>query len=419
MALQGAVTALPLAEPEEVGLSSARLARIRPALQRYVDDRRVPGVVSLIARHGKVAYLDAIGFRDVENARPMQVDTIFRIASMTKPITSVALMMLYEEGGFLLSDPVSKWIPEFAGVKVAERVPPEEFRPVRPFRLVTPRRPITIRHLLTHTAGLSSAPRAISAEEWASISQRQRPDETIGDFVRRYASVPLNFHPGERWEYSRATCVVGHLVEIMSGMTLDEFLRERIFRPLGMPDTHFYLPAGKLGRYAAAYTPDENGRIRLTDPPTTESRFVKGPPTYFMGSGGLLSTVADYYRFDQMLLGGGQLDGVRILGRKTVEFMTRNHVGDMHVSLAGPYSGFGLGFGVARDPEHVNGMTSPHPGPVPWSAGTYTWGGAYCTFPWVDPKEDLIGIVMTQVAPYDHLNLRHEFVGLAYQALVD
>ncbi len=412
------VAGLPMAKPKEVGMSSERLARIRPAMQRYVDRNLVPGVVSLIARHGRVAYLDTIGFRNVEARAPMATDTIFRIASMTKPITSVALMMLYEEGHFLLSDPVSKWIPEFSNPRVAIRVPPQEFRG-EPFRFVPAARPITIRHLLTHTSGLGYLPRAMSQEEFAKISQRQSPDETIGDFVKRYATVPLNYHPGEAWDYSRATCVVGHLVEIISGMTLDEFFRERIFKPLNMPDTHFYLPMEKLDRFAACYTPGKDEKIQLTDPPTAESRFVKEPHVYFMGSGGLVSTLTDYFHFDQMMLNGGELDGARILGRKTVELMTRNHTGDLPIWLPGPGVGFGLGFAVAINTDHVNTLTSGHPGPIPWSVGSYTWGGAFCTFHWVDPVEKLVGIVMTQVGPYTHLNVRHEFVGLVYQAIVD
>jgi len=415
--LSGA-SGLPMAEPEEVGMSSERLSRIRPAMQRYIDRNMVPGVVSLVARQGRVVHLDAIGFRDVEAGAPMQTDTIFRIASMTKPITSVALMMLYEEGHFLLSDPVSKWIPEFAEPRVAERVPRNEFRG-EPWRLVPAARPISIRHLLTHTSGLGYLPRSMSQEEFTKISQRQSPTETIGDFVKRYATVPLNYHPGESWDYSRATCVVGHLVEIISGMTLDEFFRERIFKPLYMPDTHFYLPMEKLDRFMACYTPGKDGQIQLTDAPTAESRFVKEPHLYFMGSGGLVSTVADYFRFDQMMLNGGELDGTRILGRKTVEFMTRNHTGDLPIWLPGPWVGFGLGYAVARNTDHINTLPSGHPGPIPWSVGSYTWGGAFCTFQWVDPVEKLIGLVMTQVGPYQHLNIRHEFAGLAYQAIVD
>ena len=415
--LPGAVE-LRMSRPEEVGMSSERLSRIRIAMQRYVDRKLVPGVVSLVARQGRVVYLDNIGFQDVEAGTPMTTDTIFRIMSMTKPITSVALMMLYEEGHFLLSDPVSKWIPEFSDAKVAMRLPPQEYSGV-PWKLVPAARPITVRHLLTHTAGLGYAPRAMSREEFAKISQPQSPTETIGDFVKRYAKVPLNYHPGEAWDYSRATCVVGHLVEIISGMTLDEFFRERIFKPLNMPDTHFYLPIEKLDRFAACYTPGKDDQIQLTDAPTAESRFVREPHLYFMGSGGLVSTVADYLRFDQMMLNGGELDGVRILGRKTVEFMTRNHTGDLPIWLPGPWVGFGLGYAVVRNTDHVNTLTSGHHGPVPWSVGSYTWGGAFCTYHWVDPVERLIGIVMTQVGPYRHLNLRQEFVGLVNQAIVD
>lgn len=410
--------ALPTARPATVGMSSERLDRIRPAMQRYVDSQLVPGVVTLVARHDQIVHLDAIGMSDVEAGTPMTPDTIFRIASMTKPIVSVALMMLYEEGHFLLSDPVSKWIPEFADPVVAEPAPQQEGRG-DPIRLVSAVRPITVRHLLTHTAGFGSVPRGVSPEEFVRISERQSPEETIGDFVKRYAKVPLNHQPGEVWDYSRATCVVGHLVEIISGMTLDEFLRERIFEPLAMPDTHFYLPPEKLDRFAAAYTPGEDERIRLTDAPNAESRFVKPPHRYFMGSGGLVSTIADYFHFDQMLLNGGELEGARILGRKTVEMITMIHTGDLPILIPGPWAGFGLGFGVTRNIDNINTLTAGQPGPSPWSVGSFWWGGAFCTFPFVDPVEKLVGIVMTQVAPYRHLNLRQEFVGLACQAVED
>ena len=416
---RSAAGSLPTAQPEVVGLSSERLARIRPAIQRYVDKQLIPGAVTLVARHGRVVHVDAIGLRDVEAGNPMKTDTIFRIMSMTKPIVSVALMMLFEEGHFLLSDPVSKWIPEFSNPMVAEPVPANEFSGLSPHRLVPADRPITIRHMLTHTTGLSATPRGMSQAEFMKIQERQSPNETIGDFVKRYAKVPLNRHPGEVWNYSRATCVVGYLVELMSGMSLDVYLRERIFKPLNMPDTCFYLPIEKLDRFAACYTPGDDLRIKLIDAPTPESRFVKEPHTYFMGSGGLVSTVSDYLRFDQMMLNGGELDGARILGRKTVEFMTTIHTGDLPIWLSGLWSGFGLGFAVARNTDNINTLKAEHPGPVPWSVGTYTWGGAYCTYHFVDPVEDLIGIVMTQVGPYRHLNLRQEYVGLVYQALVD
>ncbi|UCD56753.1 MAG: serine hydrolase, partial [Candidatus Hydrogenedentota bacterium] len=206
---------------------------------------------------------------------------------------------------------------------------------------------------------------------------------------------------------------------IISGMSLDEFFRERIFKPLGMQDTSFYLPTEKLDRFAAAYSPGKDRQIELADPATAKSKFVEEPHLYFMGSGGLISTAADYFRFNQMMLNGGELDGARILGRKTVELMTRNHTGDLPIWLTGPGSGFGLGYAVVMNADHINTLTSNQPGPVPWSPGTHSWGGAFCTFSWIDPVERLTGIVMTQVRPYDHLMIRHDFVGLAYQAIVD
>ena len=270
--LSGAVD-LPMAEPEEVGMSSERLSRIRPVFQRYVDRNLVPGVVSLIARNGKVVYLDAVGFRDVEASTPMTTDTIFRIASMTKPITSVAVMMLYEEGHFLLSSQIKKWIPEFSNPQAAVPIPQGEYSGL-PWKTVPAARPITIMHLLTHTAGLSNPYRGMITNEFLEISKPRSRDETVGDFVKRYATLPLNFHPGEAWEYSRATCVLGHLVEIISGITLAEFFRERIFEPLGMQDTSFFLPIEKLDRFAAAYSPDQDGQIQLADAPTAKSVFV-------------------------------------------------------------------------------------------------------------------------------------------------
>lgn len=414
---------LPMAEPESVGMSSERLGRIRVAMQRYIDKKLVPGVVTLVARKGKVVHLDAVGSRYVEEGLPMTTDTIFRIASMTKAITSVALMTLFEKGYFLLSDPVSNWIPEFTDPKVAVSMPvdrrSEGGAAGSQVKLFPANRPITIRQLLTHTAGFGYAPRGISSGEWAKVNEKQKPDETIGDFVKRYAKVPLDHQPGEAWDYSRATCVVGHLVEIISGMPLDVFFRENIFKPLNMPDTHFFLPVNKLDRFAACYTPDKDFKIKLNDAPTEKSRFVMEPHTYFMGSGGLVSTISDYFRFYQMTLNGGELNGARILSRKTIEMMTTIQTGDLPIWLPGPWSGFGLGFGIVRNTEHVNTLTSPHQGPSSWSVGSYSWGGAFCTFPWADPREKLIGIMMTQVGPYGHLNIRQEYVNLVNQAIID
>ncbi len=406
-----AVQSLPTARPEEVGMSSERLGRIRVAMQRYVDRALVPGVVTLVARRGKVVHFEAIGYRDVEAKAPMRTDTIFRIASMTKPIASVALMMLYEEGHFLLSDPISKFLPEFAEMKVAQLAQASE-RVGTPYKLLPAARPITFKHVLTHTAGFPNSYRGITQPEFAKTYPRKSPNETIADVVSRLAKMPLNFHPGEAWEYGPATDVVGRLVEVISGMTLDEFLRQRIFEPLGMKDTHFYLPKSKLDRFAANYQPDgqNNNRIKLVEAPNAESRYVKEPHVYFSGAGGLVSTAADYFRFHQMMLNGGELDGVRILGRKTVELITANHIGDLPVWLTGPGYGFGLGYSVVKDIGVTGQVGSP---------GTYGWGGAFCTYFWVDPVEELIGIVMTQVRPYDHLNIRQEFQVLANQAIVD
>lgn len=402
---------LPTAKPEDVGMSSERLARIRVAMQRYVDKGLVPGAVTLVARRGRVVYFDAVGYRDVESKAPMTTDTIFRIASMTKPIASVALMMLYEEGHFLLSDPIAKFLPEFANMKVAQAAPATETGGA-PYKLVPAVRPITFKHVLTHTAGFPNTYRGITREEFNKTYTRKNPNETIADVVKRLATMPLNFNPGDAWEYGPATDVVGRLVEVISGMTLDEYLQKKIFAPLKMTDTHFYLPAAKLNRFAANYEPDKNNgnKIKLVESPNAESRWVKEPHNYFSGAGGLVSTVTDYVRFHQMMLSGGELDGVRILGRKTVELMTTNHIGDLPIWLTGPGFGFGLGYSVVKD-IGVTGQAG--------SAGAYGWGGAFCTYFQVDPKEELIGIVMTQVRPYDHINIRQEFMALANQAIVD
>lgn len=401
---------LPRAKPESVGMSSERLERVGEAMQRYIDADLVPGTVTLIARRGKIVHFEARGERWVEEGEPMGEDTIFRIASMTKPITSVALMMLFEEGHFLLTDPISKWLPEFSDMQVA--VPTEGDGVNRSYRLEEAKRPITVKHILTHTAGLANSYRGPHTQPlYRKAVERQSPDETVADYVRRLATVPLNYHPGEKWEYSRATCVVGRLVEEISGLTLDEYFRQRIFEPLGMYDSHFYLPEDKLDRFVAQYTPGpDNDKIELVDPPTADSRFIAEPHVFFMGSGGLVSTAADYWKFQQMMLNGGELNGVRLLGRKTVELMTVNHTGDLPIWLRGPGAGFGLGYSVTTDRGDANSMSS---------VGTFGWGGAYCTYFWVDPEEDLIGILMTQVRPYTHLNIRQDFNVLANQAIVD
>ena len=400
---------VPTAEPETVGMSAERLERLDRVMQGYVDREEVAGVVTLVARRGKVVHFSAAGRRDVEQGRAMTHDTVFRMASMTKPIASVALMMLYEEGHFQLRDPISRWLPEFSDMQVA--VPsPEQERIAGRYKLVPAERPITVQHVLTHTAGLANTYRGLTQTDFQAMTAERKPTDTVGDMVERLARLPLNFHPGDRWEYGRATDVVGRLVEVMSGQTLDAFLRERIFEPLEMPDTHFYLPKSKLDRFAALYGPGDDGKIVLTEAPTAESRFVREPHVYFSGAGGLVSTARDYFRFHQMMLNGGELDGVRLLSRKTIELMTANHTGDYGIWLAGPGYGFGLGYAV---------VTDLGPSATPRSEGSYYWGGAFGTIFWVDPSEELIGIMLTQVRPYTHLRIREDLATLTYQAIVD
>jgi CubicO group peptidase (beta-lactamase class C family) len=400
---------VPTAKAETVGMSSERLKKLDAVMQGYIDRKEIAGTVTLVARKGKVVHFSALGQRDVENNEPMKEDTIFRIASMTKPITSVALMMLYEEGHFQLRDPMSKWLPEFADMKVAIPAPEHERLNGR-YKMVPANGPITIQHVLTHTAGLSNAYRGIAQPEYAKAMTGIPAETTSYDRIKLLAELPLNFHPGEHWEYGIGTTVVGVLVEEMSGMTLDKFFRERIFKPLDMTDTHFYLPESKLHRFAALYRPGEENNIQLTEAPTTDSHFVKEPHNHFNGAGGLVSTARDYFRFHQMMLNGGQLDGTRILSRKTIELMTVNHTGDNAIWLAGPGYGFGLGYAIVIDQG---------PAATPRSQGSYYWGGAYGTIFWVDPKEELIGILMEQIRPYTQLNTRPDMASMTYQAIVD
>ena len=400
---------LPTAEPEAVGMSSERLQRLDRVMQGYVDRDEVAGVVTLVARHGKVVHFSALGERNVESGSPMTHDSIFRIASMTKPIVSTALMMLYEEGYFQLRDPIAKWLPEFADMQVAVPSPPQE-RLMGRYKTIPAASPITVQQLLTHTAGLSNSYRGITQPEFLEMSAERKRHDTVADMLQRLAQLPLNFHPGEHWEYGRATDVVGRLVEVMSGQTLDAFLRERIFVPLGMPDTHFYLPQSKLDRFAALYRPNAAGKIELAEAATIESRFVAEPHVYFSGAGGLVSTARDYFRFHQMMLNGGELEGTRIVSRKTVELMTANHTGDKGIWLTGPGYGFGLGYAV---------VTDLGPSGTPRSEGSFFWSGAYGTIFWVDPSEEVIGILLQQLRPYTHLNVRPDLATLTYQAIVD
>lgn len=405
----------PTVSPEDVGLSSERLERIASAIQRSIDDGRIAGGVALVARHGKIAYLKAVGMADRDAKKPMRTDTIFRICSMTKPVTSVAAMMLYEEGRFMLNQPVSDFIPEFKNMKVLDPPWPQD-KTSPPGALVAAKRPITIRHLLTHTSGLTyGGPRLGKVYRDAGINGGLIQNEgTIGDAMKKLALQPLLFQPGDVWEYSLADDVLGYLVEVVSGMPLDKFFQERIFKPLGMKDTYFFLPDEKLPRLATAYTyypekglqpiPDKQ-IVKDGDSTYSADYPYRGPRTYFSGGGGLCSTAEDYYRFCQMMLNGGQLNGVRLLSRKSVELMSQNHVEGKRED-----AGYGLGFGVYSEPRHLTELGS---------LGSYYWGGFYYTAFVIDPKEDLVAIFMGQLHPTGGLNLDEEAKRLAYQAIKD
>jgi len=401
--------------PESVGLSSERLERIASAIQKSIDDGRVAGGVALVARQGKIAYFKAVGMADREAKKPMRTDSIFRICSMTKPITTVAVMILYEEGRFMLDQPVSDFIPEFKDMKVLDPPYPQD-KTSPPGALVDAKRPITIRHLLTHTSGLTyGGARLGKVYRDAGIGTGLLQQEgTIGDGVKKLAAQPLLFQPGDAWEYSLADDVLGYLVERVSGMPLDKFFGERIFKPLGMKDTCFFLPADKVPRLATAYTYyPEKGLQPILDKQVVkegESTYsadypYRGPHTYFSGGGGLCSTAEDYSRFCQMMLKNGEFSGTRLLSRKAVELIRQNHVQGKLEEM-----GYGLGFGVTSEPRFLTELGS---------VGAYFWGGFYYTSFVIDPKEDLIAIFMGQLHPTGGLNLDRKVIGLAYQAIKD
>ena len=410
-----AVTTSPLAlvadlsvgTPESVGMSSERLSRIGPVLQRYIDDGLVAGTVSLVARHGSIVHLEAQGYRDRESHAPMTTDAIFRLASMTKPITSVALMMLWEEGKVRLDDPVARYLPEFKDVQVSTTGDASG----RTGRLVPPDGPMTVRQMLTHTAGLSNRTHG-NAEFYVDHmhSGNPPPGDTVEAWVKRLADLPLGYQPGTDWQYSHATDVVARLVEVISGQSFDEFLRQRIFAPLGMVDTSHYLSADKAGRLTAQYAPGGDGSLIVVDPGSAESDLVSGSKTLFRGSGGLLSTARDYVRFQQMVMNGGHLGETRLLGRKTVELMLANHVGALFSSGRAGSLGFGLGYRVVLDSGAAG---------TPQTEGSASWAGAFGTTFWIDPAEELVGILLIQVRPNSHLQIANTFRNLVYQAVVD
>jgi CubicO group peptidase (beta-lactamase class C family) len=390
---------LPLATPEEVGLSHARLTRLTDMLRAEIERGRVPGAVALVARRGKVAYFESLGVRDPASAAPMQKDTIFRIYSMTKPIVSVAAMMLWEEGQFLLNDALAKYLPEFGRMKVAV---PRDGK----IELVPAARDITIQDLLRHTSGLTYEFRGNAPVQKMYMEAKiYRRNQTNADQAGTLAQLPLMHQPGTRWEYSRSTDVLGRLVEVLSGVSLDEFLETRILKPLGMADTAFFVPAEHHGRLAEAFPrdPETDTPVQLVE--------VNDKPRFESGGGGMVSTALDYARFLQMLLNGGRLDGVRLLSRKTIEYMTADHLGPITGApdLLIPGYGFGLGFAVRLQAGIAQ---------VPGSIGQYFWGGLAGTTFWVDPKEDLFALVLIQ-APGQREYYRVLFRDMVYAAFDD
>ena len=382
---------LEITNPEEEGFSKERLERIAPAMEKYINANLTPGVLTAIMRNGKIIHFETQGYMDVEAKKPMMDDAIFRIASMTKPIASIALMILWEEGLFQLNDPVSKYIPSFKEVKVSTTSDASG----KTGKLIDPNREPTIRDMLTHTAGLANSYLG-NPSAYDEIMNAEPIPKNNAERINRLSKIPLNYHPGEKWEYSHATDVVGHLVEVISGQSLDVFLRKRIFEPLDMRDTHFYLDDTKDGRLTAQYGPGEKMEIELRDPGSDESRWIQSPRHLFSGAGGLISTARDYLRFQQMVLNNGKFNEVRILAPSTVSLILENHTSDYLIWLYGKGVGFGLGYGIVTD----RGKAS-----TTMSEGSAFWGGAYCTLSWIDPENNLIGLIMTQLRPYRHIIL--------------
>ena len=400
--------------PEEVGMSSERLDRLSLALESYVDQGRLAGAVTIVVRQGKIAYREGIGYRDVDAQAPMPSDGIFRIASQSKALASVGVMILQEEGKLLITDPVGKYLPAFAETMVAE--PNGEGG----YDVVPARRPITIRDLLTHTAGISYgmgllANRGAAADAWEEAGITgwyfADRDEPVGDTMARLAKLPMDAHPGERWIYGYNTDILGAMIEKISGQTLGAFLKQRLFDPLGMTDTHFFLPENKLGRLATVYSSVDGGSSfeRAPDPGhmVGQGHYVNGPRKAFSAGAGVLSTATDYATFLQMMLNGGELNGTRILSRKTVESMISDHLGD--IPFRGG-QGFGLGFSITHDPA-ASGL--------PGSVGEFAWAGAYHSVYWADPKEDMVVVYLTQIIPAINLDDQQKVRSLVYQAIVD
>lgn len=399
--------------PKKAGFAPERLNRITDHLNRnYIEPGKIAGCQTLVARHGHVAYFKSLGLRDRERRTPMADDTIFRIYSMTKPITSVALMMLFEQGQFQLNDPVSRFIPEWREHRVWVSGEGSAMQ------TAAPERPMTMRNVLSHTGGLTYGATNHPVDRiYREVGVNREEGETLSGFVQKLAKVPLRYTPGERWMYSLSTDVCGYLVEAISGKRFDQFLQENIFDPLDMKDTSFHVAPRKAARLAANYERQPDKTLKLIDDPE-RSKYLK-EPTFFSGGGGLTGTSADYFRFCEMLRRGGELDGARILGRRTIELMHMNHLAggrDLSTMAIGAFSetayegvGFGLGFATTLGEVAAGAI----------AAGDYYWGGAASTIFWVDPKEDLVAIFMTQLMPSATFNFRGQLKNIIYSAIVD
>jgi len=427
LAYSSMALAIEPVKPESVGLSSMRLDRLSQVIDQHIAQKKIAGAVTLVARKGKIAYLQPSGLADID--KPMQADTIFRIVSMTKPLTSTAIMLLYEQGKLLPSDPVAKYIPEFQNQKVLEMNPEDsEF----PYKLVPVKRDVTIHDLLTHTSGLLY----LASTGWFPNDKREqvvrfyreagitdgfcRPDETIGDMVKRLAKLPLYAQPGEEWEYGLSADVLGYLVEVVSDMKFDQFVQTQIFDPLKMQDSHFYIPENKISRLSADWNSDWKGSLERVTGPLIDGDLALCPNDayatsgkYLSGGASVLSTAYDYYRFAQMLLNKGELDGVRLLSRKTVELMTAtNHIGEHDATLLHSHGWkFGLGFAIQEDRSH-----NVDSGDI----GIFEWAGYYSTRFSVNPKEQTITIFLSQTSPFGaHFGLWDKITALSTSAIAD
>jgi len=399
----------PATKAEDAGLSTQRLARIDGLVESYLRQQFIPGAVVLIIRNGKVAYHKAYGHKNISTKTPLQKNDIFRIASQTKAITSLAVMMLFEEGKFLLDDPISKYIPEFASPKVLATFQQKDSS----YTSEPARNEITIRHLLTHTSGIDYA--AIGSAEFKAIYAKAgipsgigNHRELLGEKMRVLGTLPLKHNPGERWTYGLNTDVLGYLVEVLSGLSFDEFLRTRIFDPIGMKDTYFYLPKNKHDRLVALYESIDGKTVPIQSKvyDDVDPNYPLLPGKYFSGGAGLSSTVEDYAKFLQLFLNKGEFNGVRLLSRKTVELMLTDQIPD-NVS---PENEFGLGFGLETNVNDHKSLLS---------VGSFLWGGAYNTQYWADPRENLIGLIFTNAYNSPYWRIGEHFKTLTYQSISD